>query len=147
MSSIVILFILVLASYLYIAGTYTYRAIKYARMPVHLRWELYPVPHEEGRGGGSYLQELEWWKKPRRRSLIRDIIFIAKDYMFFIQYFRQNKGYWSVLYMWHIGFYLIVAFHGLVAIGALAMIGEVTITRETGELRVTAIRGGNSPLF
>ena len=37
------------------------RAIKYASMPMHLRWELYPVPHE-GKDG-SYFEELEWWKK------------------------------------------------------------------------------------
>ncbi len=97
---IYVLLILVWASYLYIAGTYTYRSIKYALMPVHLRWELYPVPHEEGRKyGGSYLQEPEWWTKPRKRSLISDILFIIKDYLFFIQYLRLNKGYWSVLYL------------------------------------------------
>jgi hypothetical protein len=33
------------------------RALPYARMPLHLRWELYPVPHEEAarvEHGGSY---------------------------------------------------------------------------------------------
>ena len=39
------------------------RIIKVAKMPVHLRWELYPVPHERGRAhyGGSRLEENEWW--------------------------------------------------------------------------------------
>jgi nitrate reductase gamma subunit len=108
-------------------------------MPVHLRWELYPVPHEEGHSnGGSYLQEPEWWTKPRRKSFIKDIIFIVKDYLTFAQYYRLNRGYWSVLYVWHVGFYLIVLFHGLVAIGALAMIGGVNeISAGTGNAGIT----------
>ena len=34
------------------------RTVRLARMPVHLRWELAPIPHEKGRGqyGGSYLE-------------------------------------------------------------------------------------------
>ena len=125
---IYVLLLLVWFSYLYIGGMYTYRSIKYALMPVHLRWELYPIPHEEGRKyGGSYLEEKEWWTKPRRKSVIRDVLFIVKDYLFFVQYFKRARDYWSVLYVWHVGFYLIVAFHGLVAVGALAMIGGVDI--------------------
>jgi nitrate reductase gamma subunit len=36
------------------------RAVGYARMPLHLRWELYPVPHEapdRAAHGGSYFEE------------------------------------------------------------------------------------------
>ena len=42
----------------------------FARMPMHLRWELYPVPHEASRAahGGSYLEEVDWWLKPREGS-------------------------------------------------------------------------------
>ena len=124
MGAIIVLLLLVWASYLYIGGTYTYRAYKYVRMPVHLRWELYPVPHEGQEHGGSYFEEPEWWTKPRKRNIVRDIIFIVKDYLFFMQYFQLNRGYWSVLYVWHLGFYLIVLFHGLVAMGGLAMISS-----------------------
>ena len=46
METIILLQILVWVSYVYIAGIYTFRTIKYARMPMHLRWELYPLPHE-----------------------------------------------------------------------------------------------------
>ncbi len=133
MIGIIILLVFVWASYLYIAGTYTYRTIKYARMPVHLRWELYPVPHEEGSEyGGSYLQDPEWWTKQRKKSFIKDVIFIIKDYLTFFQYFKLNKGYWSVLYMWHIGFYFVVAFHGLVALGAILEICGLHITDSGG---------------
>jgi len=38
-----------------------FRTVKIAQMPVHLRWELAPVPHEKGKSayGGSYLEEYE----------------------------------------------------------------------------------------
>jgi nitrate reductase gamma subunit len=134
----IVLLLMVWASYLYIAGTYTFRSIKYALMPVHLRWELYPVPHEEGhKYGGSYLQDPEWWTKPRKRNMLRDILYIVKDYLTFNQYFRLNRGYWSVLYLWHVGFYLIVLFHGLVAIGAFCLIAGVDIGSGTGNPGIT----------
>jgi nitrate reductase gamma subunit len=137
MGSIIVLLILVWASYLYIASTYTYRATKYARMPVHLRWELYPVPHDEGnKYGGSYLEEPEWWTKPRKKNFVKDALFILKDYLTFFQYFKLNRAYWAVLYMWHVGFYLILSFHALVAIGALTMIGGVEISAESANVGV-----------
>ena len=43
------------------------RAVYYARLPLHLRWELYPVPHEEtarAEHGGSYFEVTNWWEKP-----------------------------------------------------------------------------------
>ena len=42
------------------------RIMQYARTPIHLRWELYPVPHEEaGRAahGDSYFEETAWSTK------------------------------------------------------------------------------------
>ena len=36
------------------------RVLMWMRMPMHLRWELYPVAHEPGnkaKYGGSYLEE------------------------------------------------------------------------------------------
>jgi len=37
--------VLVLSAVVFVAATVA-RAVMYARMPLHLRWELYPVPHE-----------------------------------------------------------------------------------------------------
>ena len=42
------------------------RFVMWSRMPMHLRWELYPVAHEGGgraKYGGSYLEESDWWTK------------------------------------------------------------------------------------
>ncbi|MBA7514495.1 hypothetical protein ES705_06525 [subsurface metagenome] len=110
-------------SYLFIIAAYTVKVMKVARMPLHLRWELYPVAHEKGyKYGGSYFEEPEWWTKPRRKSGIRSIIYMLKKYLFFGEYYRRNRGYWLGLYPWHIGFYLIVSFHILSFFGALAIV-------------------------
>ena len=37
-------------------------------LPVHVRWEIYPVQHETAAKvayGGSYLEEIDWWEKKR----------------------------------------------------------------------------------
>ena len=51
------------------------RFLKLARLPVHVRWELYPVAHEPGakaKYGGSILEEPEWWTKPRKTSKLKE---------------------------------------------------------------------------
>ncbi len=53
---------LILLSYLLLAifvVFFVLKSVKMARMPIHLRWELSPVPHEKGKGhyGGSYLED------------------------------------------------------------------------------------------
>jgi nitrate reductase gamma subunit len=110
-------------SYVFVVVAYAIKISKIARLPVHLRWELYPVVHDKNyRYGGSYFEELEWWKKPRRANRLRSIFFKIRDYFTFPGYFRSNRGYWLGLYPWHIGFYLIVSFHILSFIGALVLI-------------------------
>ncbi len=53
--------------------------VRYATMPMHLRWELYPVAHEKGRDyGGSYLEDIDWWTKPRNRSLIGELRYMGQ---------------------------------------------------------------------
>ena len=47
-----------------------WRAYRYASAPEHLRWDLYPVAHEPNTHGGSYLEEKDWWTKPRPTTLV-----------------------------------------------------------------------------
>ena len=62
-------------------GGCLYKAIHYAPMPLHLRWELYPVAHERGKAayGGSYFEELDWWTKPREVSKLGEVKTIAEE--------------------------------------------------------------------
>jgi len=120
-------------SYLLIIALYTVKVMKVVRMPLHLRWELYPVVHEKGyKYGGSYFEEPEWWTKPRKKSGIRSIIYLLKKYLTFGEYYQRNRGYWFGLYPWHVGFYLIVSFHILSFFGALAIVvAGLPITSES----------------
>ena len=72
------------------------KALRYLRAPTHFRWELYPVPHEKGRSkwGGSYLEEFEWWKKPREKSLINEALYMFKEIVFLKGVWAKNKPLW-----------------------------------------------------
>jgi nitrate reductase gamma subunit len=110
-------------SYIFIVAAYAYKVWKVARMPVHLRWELYPVPFGKGHEyGGSYLEESEWWKKPLPKNGPGGMFHMIKKYLFFGGYFKLKRDYWVSLYPWHIGFYLIVGFHVLTFFCALFMV-------------------------
>jgi hypothetical protein len=40
------------------------RIVRLVSLPLHLRWELYPVPHERHASyGGSFFEDLDWWKQ------------------------------------------------------------------------------------
>lgn len=121
-------------SYIFVIVAYTVKVVKIMRMPMHLRWELYPVPHEVGhKYGGSYYEELDWWTKPRSINRVRDILSKLRDYFTFPGYFTRNKGYWIGLFPWHIGFYTIVLFHILSFFGALLMVtAHMQVSPESG---------------
>lgn len=109
-------------SFFLVIVLYAYKIWKVAKLPFHLRWELYPVPHEKAyKYGGSYLEESEWWTKTQERSSLRRVIYMFKRYFLLDGYFDRSKGYWFSLYPWHIGFYLIVMFHGMAFLGALIL--------------------------
>ena len=110
-------------SYLFIIVVYTVKVIKVVKMPLHLRWELHPVAHEEGyKYGGSYYEVLEWWTKPRRKNILRAVLLKLRDYLSLPGYYRRTKAYWLGLYPWHLGFYLIISFHILSFFGALIIV-------------------------
>lgn len=52
-------------------GVAACRIARIARLPLNVRWEVYPVPHEakEKRGyGGSYMEEVDWATRTRAAS-------------------------------------------------------------------------------
>jgi len=92
----------------FLAGI-TWRTYKYASLPVHLRWELYPVAHEVGKPyGGSYLEEQDWWHRPRKINLLGESTVFLREIIFFREYFRSNRRFWSFVYPFHLGLFLLV---------------------------------------
>lgn len=115
---------LLLLSYILLAIfvlAFVIRSVKLARLPVHLRWELSPVPHEKGKGhyGGSYLEEVDWWTKPREKDHAAEAIYMAKEIVFLKALFEHNRKLWWLSFPFHFGLYLLVVAGGLLVMGGL----------------------------
>jgi len=106
------------------AAVVAYRTVKIARMPVHLRWELAPVPHEKGKSayGGSYLEEYEWWTKERESSILNEVVYMAKEIFLLKGVWENNRGLWPFTFLFHNGIYLLAAAAVLIFISAVMLI-------------------------
>ena len=73
-----------------------HRAVKISRLPLHLRWELYPVAHEgrRARYGGSYLEEPDWWTKPREVSLAGELKVMIPEILLLAGVWEHNRPQW-----------------------------------------------------
>ena len=99
--------------------------MNYLKKPQHVRWELYPVGHETGPRaayGGSYLEEVDWWKKKQESSLINGIKALLTEVLFLHATFEHNKPLWSRTYPFHGGLYLLFGGFFLTAFAALAQL-------------------------
>lgn len=97
---------------------------------MHLRWELYPVPHEKGRAhyGGSYFEEPNWWTKPAQRSFLGEAKEMAKEIFGIKTLFRNNRSLWYFSYPFHIGLYLLTVFAVLIFIGGSAQAVGIVVS-------------------
>ena len=113
---------------IFIAGL-SWRIYKYASLPVHLRWELYPVAHEIGKPyGGSYLEEEGWWRRPRKINLMGESTVFLREIIFFREYFRSNRRFWSFVYPFHLGLFLLAAWVVMLFIGAILTLNGLTVS-------------------
>ncbi len=106
-----------------------YKAIKIARMPIHLRWDLYPIPHEKGKGhyGGSYFEELDWWTKPLKVSLVSEVKEMSKEILLIQSLFHHNRFLWLSSFPFHFGLYLLVGFLFFLLLGAILNLSGIVI--------------------
>lgn len=102
------------------------RTVALARLPLHLRWELAPVPHEKGKGtyGGSYFEEYEWWTRPREKSLVNELAYMFQEIVFLKGVWKHNRPLWWFSFPFHFGLYALIAAAPLLALGmALDAVG------------------------
>ena len=85
------------------------RIHSWVRMPMHLRWELYPVAHEGARAsyGGSYLEDSEWWTRPRRASRWSELRAMVPEILFLVALRDHNRQLWTRSFPFHFGLYLV----------------------------------------
>ena len=97
------------------------RILQYARTPVHLRWELYPVPHEAPdrvAHGGSYFETGDWWTKPRHSNHIGELRVMIPEMLFMKGLWEFNRRLWVPSFLFHFGLYLLIGSIVLVGFGA-----------------------------
>jgi nitrate reductase gamma subunit len=90
-------------------GVSCYRIVAIYRRPVHLRWELAPVPAEKAKSayGGSHLEDPEYWHQPRGHSLFFQARYMAREILLLRGVWQHNRGLWPLSYSLHAGIYLL----------------------------------------
>lgn len=109
---IIAVYLSVYTGLLIFLGASAWRAYRYARLPVHLRWELYPIPHEDprrARYGGSYFEEQNWFAKPQRRHHFGEVRAMGEEILLFKSLRTFNRRLWLPSFLFHFGIYLSIA--------------------------------------
>ncbi len=112
-------------------GVSTFKIVKVATMPLNLRWEVYPVPHEakEKRGyGGSYMEDVDWSKKPRAVSIVPEFVEMGAEIFALKKVKTYNVyGIWVFSMAMHWGIYLYLGWLLLLVIGNLIPLSALDI--------------------
>ena len=121
------------------------KIVKFARMPMHLRWELYPVPHEKGKAehGGSMLEEVDWWTKERHEDKLGELKVMGEEILLLKGVFEANRGLWIWSWLLHIGLYFLCATIALLFVGALReLVGGAALAAASGFWQVVHVLTG-----
>ena len=113
-----------------------WRAVKIARLPIHLRWELYPVAHEKGRAsyGGSYLEEPDWWTKPRQSSPVGELKVMIPEILLLAGVWEHNRKHWLRSFPFHFGLYILAGLVVLLLAGGIATAFGMTVSSDAGPM-------------
>lgn len=98
-----------------------YRLKKFSSMPLHLRWEIYPLPLEPKRHyGGSFMEEIDYVKKPRHHVRINGLLEMASEVFFLKKVKEYNRfGMWPFSFAMHWGIYLLFLWVLLLVVGGI----------------------------
>ncbi|MEW6044982.1 MAG: respiratory nitrate reductase subunit gamma [Bacillota bacterium] len=97
------------------------RVIQFASMPMHLRWELYPMPLDpKHHYGGSYMEEVDYVRKPRQHVKLNGLREMAAE-VFLLKRVREHNrfGLWPFSMAMHWGVYLLFFWLILLAVESL----------------------------
>jgi nitrate reductase gamma subunit len=75
---------------------------KYATAPLHLRWELYQGSSVYELPDGWNQANLTFWQK--LKSVMLDVSFLRG-------YYHRNRKFWTFLYLFHLGIYILILWH------------------------------------
>jgi nitrate reductase gamma subunit len=95
------------------------RAVKIVRLPLHLKWEFYRE--------SSVYEQVDWWTQPpvtfgqKAKSVMAQVLFLR-------DYYERNRGFWYVLYLFHLGLYLLILWHAWLFLAAAVVDPETAST-------------------
>lgn len=116
----ILLHVVILISLVVFITAVVVRFYKTSKMPLHLRWEIYPVAHEKhAEYGGSYMEKPDWWKSPRETSKLKAMKSMAAEILLLKGVWEHNRSLWYRSFPFHFGLYLLVAFAGLLILGSV----------------------------
>jgi nitrate reductase gamma subunit len=114
------------------------KALRYITASEHFRWELYPVPHEKGRAdyGGSFLEELDWWNKPRHSDMLNEIKEMMKEVFLLKGVYHHNRRVWTFSLPFHFGLYLCIGWLMLLLVGSIIELSGISVSSGSGTVGV-----------
>jgi nitrate reductase gamma subunit len=119
------------------------RFVMWSRMPIHMRWELYPVAHEPAKKvkyGGSFMEDTDWWTRPRETSLIGELRVMVPEILFLVALREHNRKLWSRSFPFHFGLYLVGMGTALMmAVGLLGVVAPGISSGSVGSLLQRAV--------
>jgi len=123
------------AVFMLVTGYLIYRQMT---LPVHVRWEIYPVQHETAARtayGGSYLEEVNWWEKKQKRSLFNEIRYMLPEILLLRGLWKENRTLWQVSFPFHFGLYLMIATFGLLLVNSLLTLWKGPVFASGGNVK------------
>jgi nitrate reductase gamma subunit len=136
-----LLHLITYASFAVLVIAVAMRANKFMKTPIHLRWELYPVAHEKDRlkHGGSYMEEHEWWTKPRRTSTFSMLSRMVPEMLFIKALREHNRPLWYRSFPFHFGLYMLVGLIFLLFVGVFTEMAGVPVSADSSSGFGTAV--------
>jgi nitrate reductase gamma subunit len=109
------------------------RLVRIWSLPVHLRWELYPVAHEQNAAyGGSFFEHLDWWRRPRSKRHLGELKVMVPEILFLAAVREHNRSLWARTFPFHLGLYLSAGLLVLVLLGGILQAAGVTVGAAAG---------------
>ncbi len=105
---------------------FTRKVLKYFTMPMHVRWELYPIPHEGKAWGGSFYEEIDFWKKTRHKDHLAQYKFMVPEILFIRALYEDNRALWYWSFPFHMGLYLCIGGLAAMTVGSVLEIAGMT---------------------
>jgi len=94
-------------------------------LPLHVRWEIYPVQHETAERtlyGGSYMEKMDWWKNKYESSPVNEVKYMVPEILLLRGLWKGNRNLWRISFPFHLGLYLMTAAAVLLLLNALLIL-------------------------